>query len=145
MASQWFCKVLGQEIGPVGFPDLVEMVRSGTLKEADPIRRDAATEWIRAEEVIGLFRATANEPAKALPAAAPAAAKPVSAPAKAEAAKPTTARPGRIGKRRATEFPPTDLDQVELAAQAGGAPTGIDMVWTDLEIQADALVGIAAE
>ncbi len=95
MASQWFCKVLGQEIGPVGFPDLVEMVRAGTLKEDDPVRREAATEWTLAGEVVGLLRAAEKEPAKAAPVGAPAEPEPVSAPAEAEAAQP---RP--IGRRR---------------------------------------------
>jgi hypothetical protein len=44
-----------------------------------------------------------------------------------------------------TEFPSTDVERIDLAAQTGAAPTGIDMVWTDLDIQADALVGIAEQ
>jgi hypothetical protein len=79
---------------------------------------------------------------------------------------PTTATSGRLRLRRSgttlrflaaagdseefvelwtTEFSPNDVARVDLAAQTGGAPTGIDMVWTDLDIQADALVGIAVE
>ena len=99
MGSQWFCKVLGQEIGPVGFPGLVEMVRSGALKEDDPVRRETATEWTPAREVIGLFRAARKKPAGAAPPGAPAAPKPAQVPPKA-AAKPPAAKPRRIGKRR---------------------------------------------
>lgn len=64
MASQWLCKVLGQEIGPVGFPDLVEMIRSGTLKEDDPVRREGESGWTRARDVIGLLRAAQKQKAE---------------------------------------------------------------------------------
>ena len=99
MASQWFCKVLGQEIGPVGFREMVEMVRAGTLKEDDPIRRDGTSEWIRAGEVIGLFRAAAKESAqtqregKAEP-------QPSEAPAKPRQAERPPSAPRRFGRRQ---------------------------------------------
>ena len=64
MASQWFCKVLGREVGPVGFPRLVEMVRAGTLTEGDPVRRQGASEWTRARHVIGLFRTAQHQAAE---------------------------------------------------------------------------------
>ncbi len=99
MASQWFCEVLGQEIGPVGFREMVEMVRAGTLKEDDRIRRDGTSEWIRAQEVIGLFRAATKEPAKAQPQAK-AQAKPTPAPVKAKEGQRPSAEPPRIGRRR---------------------------------------------
>ncbi len=73
MASLWFCKVLGQEVGPVSFREMAEMVRSGTLKENDQVRRKATTEWIPARDVIGLFRAARQEraqPAEPTPPAA---------------------------------------------------------------------------
>ena len=62
MASEWFCKVLGREMGPMSFPDLVEMARSGTLQEHDPVRRKAGGDWAAASDVIGLFRAAGREP-----------------------------------------------------------------------------------
>ncbi len=68
MASLWFCKVLGQEVGPVSFEDMAEMVRSGTLKEEDRVRRRGSGEWIAAREVVGLFRAPKAQPAQAAPA-----------------------------------------------------------------------------
>ena len=69
MASKWLCKVLGQQVGPVSFREMAEMVRSGTLKEDDPVRREGASQWTRAGEVIGLFRAAAKEPAQTRPQA----------------------------------------------------------------------------
>ena len=57
MSSRWYCRTLGQELGPVAFGDLVEMVRQGSLGRDDQVRRDNSTRWSRAEEVVGLFRA----------------------------------------------------------------------------------------
>ena len=67
MASQWFCKILGREMGPVTFRDLADMVRAGTLTEEDPVRRKGAHEWTAAREVIGLFRAAEQEPVEEAP------------------------------------------------------------------------------
>ncbi len=99
MASKWFCKVLGQEMGPVSFREMAEMVRSGTLKEDDPVRREGASEWTRAGEVIGLFRAAAKEPAQARPEAK-AEPKPVQASGKTNQAEAPSTEPRRIGRGR---------------------------------------------
>ena len=98
MASQWFCKVLGQEVGPVSFPNMAEMVRSGTLKEDDRVRRKGSQDWIPAREVIGLFRAAKAQAAQAAPAAGKT--KGVSAPGKTEEPAQPPARPPRIAKRQ---------------------------------------------
>ncbi len=99
MPSRWFCKVLGQEVGPVSFPEMAEMVRSGTLKEGDPVRREGASDWIRAREVIGLFRAAARKPAAAAPEAE-AEPKPAQPAGKTKEAEPPPAEPPRIGRRQ---------------------------------------------
>jgi serine/threonine protein kinase len=57
MASRWFYRVFDQELGPVGFQDLVELIRAGTLTEGDRVRRELSEEWQAARDVIGLFRA----------------------------------------------------------------------------------------
>lgn len=100
MASQWFCRVLGQEVGPVSFKELAEMLRAGTLKETDPVRREGATKWTRAREVIGLFRAATKEPAKASSEAeaqpqAQAQPKSVEAPARSEQGERPSSEPPR--------------------------------------------------
>jgi hypothetical protein len=99
MASKWLCKVLGQQVGPVSFREMAEMVRSGTLKEDDPVRREGASQWTRAGEVIGLFRAAAKEPAQARPESK-AEPKPVQASGKTKQAEPPSAKPRRIGRGR---------------------------------------------
>jgi len=65
MAERWFCKVLGREMGPLGFEDLVELARSGTLTEGDPVRREGSDDWAAAGEVAGLFASSEDEPARA--------------------------------------------------------------------------------
>jgi hypothetical protein len=98
MASQWSCKLLGQEVGPVSFREMAEMVRAGTLKEDDPVRRQGTSEWTRAREVIGLFRVAAKEP----PAATP---KPQAEPQRAEApGKPKPAALHRTIRKRDEHF-----------------------------------------
>ena len=99
MASRWFCKVLGQQVGPVSFREMAEMVRSGTLKEDDPVRREAASEWTPARKVIGLFRAAAKEAAQATPEAK-AAPKRAQAPGKPKRAEPPPRETRPIGRRR---------------------------------------------
>jgi hypothetical protein len=70
MASRWFYRVFDQEMGPVGFQDLTEMVRTGTLTEDDRVRREFSEEWTPAREVIGLFRAAQKPAVDAKPSAA---------------------------------------------------------------------------
>jgi hypothetical protein len=55
MASRWFCQVLGEEVGPLSFQDLRQMVSSGVLREGDSVRRETSTQWTRAGDIIGLF------------------------------------------------------------------------------------------
>ena len=100
MASQWFCNVLGQQIGPVSFREMAGMVRARTLKEDDPVRREGTSQWIRAREVIGLFRAAAKEPAQARPETK-AEPPPVEIPGKPKQAERPPAKPPRLGRRRA--------------------------------------------
>ena len=68
MASRWFYKAFDQELGPVSFQDLAEMVRAGTLTEDDRVRREFSEDWTRARDVIGLFRAAKAGPPAATPA-----------------------------------------------------------------------------
>jgi hypothetical protein len=43
------------------------------------------------------------------------------------------------------EFPADDVTRIHLAAQTGGSPTGVEMIWHDLQIEADAVLGFAEE
>jgi hypothetical protein len=45
----------------MSFQDLAEMIRSGTLKEDDPVRREGGSGWTAAQDVIGLLRAAGKQ------------------------------------------------------------------------------------
>ena len=100
MASQWFCKVLGQEVGPVGFRDLVEMVRAGTLKEGDAVRRQGTSEWTRARDVIGLFRAAQKQKAEPVPTAGKGRPERAPTPTAVQSGERPAAKPRRFRRRR---------------------------------------------
>jgi len=55
MASRWYLQVEGGEVGPLTFQELAELIRAGKLTEQDRVRRESSGDWIRADEVIGLF------------------------------------------------------------------------------------------
>jgi len=59
MATHWFSKVMGEESPPVSASALKAMARSGMLGRNDLVRRNPDGEWVRAENVIGLFDAPA--------------------------------------------------------------------------------------
>ena len=100
MASQWFCKLLGREMGPLTFQELVEMVRAGTLTEDDPVRRQGSSEWSAAREVIGLFRAAGKQAEQeAAPPASQVQPEPTPAPSQPERAERPAWKVPRIGKR----------------------------------------------
>lgn len=51
----WYCRVLGQEIGPVGMEDLRSLVASKQLGPTDKVRQGVDAEWVAARTVAGLF------------------------------------------------------------------------------------------
>lgn len=55
MANQWFCRVMGEELGPMPPQQLLAMTRSGQLTREDLVRKGADGNWVRAENVKGLF------------------------------------------------------------------------------------------
>lgn len=48
MADQWYFKLLDQELGPVPFEELAEMLRSGRLAPDDEVRVGTAGPWLKA-------------------------------------------------------------------------------------------------
>jgi hypothetical protein len=55
MATQWFCKIMGDEQGPMSASELQTIARSGQLAIDDLVRKHSGGTWVRAENVIGLF------------------------------------------------------------------------------------------
>jgi hypothetical protein len=50
---EWYCRVLGQELGPMTFDELEAMAKSGALNADDEVRH-ASEEWARADRTRGL-------------------------------------------------------------------------------------------
>ncbi len=61
MATQWYYKAFGQELGPLPFRELTRMVRAGELTEEDLVRAIHEREWRRADTVVGLFHMARRE------------------------------------------------------------------------------------
>ncbi len=55
MATQWFCKIMGDEQGPLTAGELQAIAHSGRLSIDDLVRKHADGTWVRAENVVGLF------------------------------------------------------------------------------------------
>jgi hypothetical protein len=62
MAVEWYCRVMGTEVGPLTQDQLVDMVRHHQVNPEDSVRRGRSP-WVPAFEVKGLFEAAAK-PAK---------------------------------------------------------------------------------
>lgn len=59
MAVEWFCQVMGAEVGPLTQGQLVDMVRQHQVNPEDLVRRGNSS-WVAAFEVKGLFEAAAK-------------------------------------------------------------------------------------
>lgn len=55
MAAEWYCRIMGEERGPMPAQDLVAFARSGPLTPNDFVKRGEHGNWVRAELVRGLF------------------------------------------------------------------------------------------
>jgi len=59
VTTEWFCQVMGSEVGPLSQRQLVDMVRQHQLNPEDLVRRNTSG-WVPAFEVKGLFEAAAK-------------------------------------------------------------------------------------
>jgi hypothetical protein len=55
MASEWYCRIMGEEWGPMSTMELVAVARRGRLSRDDQVRRADHDTWVRAELVRGLL------------------------------------------------------------------------------------------
>lgn len=53
--ARWFCRVHGQEQGPLEVPQLRELVERGELTPLDRVRREGDARWVLADSIDGLF------------------------------------------------------------------------------------------
>ncbi|MFH1922487.1 MAG: DUF1583 domain-containing protein [Planctomycetota bacterium] len=100
MASRWFCRVFGREMGPLGLEDLARMARSGTLTEDDRVRREGSNDWIPARKIKGLFGAAAGGRAEAVPPVSKRDSAPPAADGGPNGVEPSSRHARRIRRRR---------------------------------------------
>lgn len=55
MASQWYCRLMGTEMGPLTSKQLLEMARSHQITPNDSVRKGPDGSWVEASRVKGLF------------------------------------------------------------------------------------------
>ena len=55
MSNEWFCKIMGDEWGPLSTEELRVIARRGPLTRNDLVRRSESGSWVRGELVNGLF------------------------------------------------------------------------------------------
>jgi len=93
MAAGWYCRIAGEEHGPLTASQLRAMVANGHLSPGDAVRQGRAGVWVPAASVKGLFGAPA-ESAAAEHAAAPPLAPPL------PPLPPPPPPPGPVGRSR---------------------------------------------
>ena len=55
MATQWYCRLMGAELGPFTSTQLLEMARSHQITPDDSVKKGADGAWVGAHRVKGLF------------------------------------------------------------------------------------------
>lgn len=55
MASQWYCRLMGTEMGPYTSQQLLEMANSHKITPDDAVKKGADGNWVDAHRVKGLF------------------------------------------------------------------------------------------
>jgi hypothetical protein len=55
MSTQWFCRIMGEEWGPMSALELYAVARRGRLTRDDVVRNGFNGDWVRAETICGLF------------------------------------------------------------------------------------------
>ena len=55
MATRWYCRLMGTEMGPFSSKQLLEMARSHKITPDDAVKKGADGNWVDAHRVKGLF------------------------------------------------------------------------------------------
>lgn len=58
MGADWYCRIMGEEWGPMSSQELMAVARRGRLTRDDNVRRGLNGTWVRAEIVRGLFNSS---------------------------------------------------------------------------------------
>ena len=60
MAVEWYCRLMGTEMGPFTSSQLIQMARSHQLTPQDVVKKGAEGKWVDAHRVKGLFDVDAS-------------------------------------------------------------------------------------
>jgi hypothetical protein len=60
MVVEWYCQLMGSELGPFSSVQLVDMARCHRVSPEDLVKRGKAGEWVPAYRVKGLFEAASK-------------------------------------------------------------------------------------
>lgn len=60
MASQWYCRLMGTEMGPFTSKELLEMAQTHKVTPEDWVKKGADGKWVEAHRVKGLFDDTSS-------------------------------------------------------------------------------------
>jgi len=60
MAVEWYCRLMGTEMGPYTSSQLIQMARSHQLTPQDVVKKGADGNWVDANRVKGLFDEAAS-------------------------------------------------------------------------------------
>jgi hypothetical protein len=100
--QQWYCRLLGQELGPLSFEELVKFAENGELSAEDDVRFGKTGKWRkvgsigRLVSVLPYRESQALRPAQAIASTPPAAGSPPpTVPAPAPSSQPPVAAPAR--------------------------------------------------
>ena len=135
MSVQWYCRLMGAEMGPFTAAQLVEMVHSHQLTPEDMVRRGPEGEWVPGYRVRGLFDAqprsrtvTAASPPAVAKTSKPAA---KTAPAAADLPQGTSDEVGWFYISQGTKYGPLSLDVLAQRCRNGQLRPD-DRVWSTL-------------
>ena len=67
MASQWFYRVMGKQVGPISGAELRTLAQRGAISADTPVRKAPDGAWAPADRVKGLFAAPPIPKNRALP------------------------------------------------------------------------------
>ncbi len=118
MATDWYCRIAGAELGPLSSQQLRALAADGRLRPTDEVRQGPDGRWVQATRVKGLLKGSSPEVVVAQPLtqdARPAGEKPPPAPVKMGAS---------VSARKARKAPqPPELPTVAIpVAKAAASP-----------------------
>ena len=119
VATEWFCKISNEQIGPLSSRQLKAMADAGRLTAKDRVRQGAEGSWVPAGQVKGLFPATGSSakvfdpgdvpvarPVDAPPSSGQPASRRTAEPVDLPVAQPVSASPQGFAQGRSAGTPP---------------------------------------